>query len=78
MKNEKVEQFIDGYLKRFVSAKTDKWNYEDGCVLKGVQMMYNVTKDAKYKEFILEYLKKYIKMTVRLTFTIAKIITLTM
>lgn len=60
MKNEKVEQFIDGYLKRFVSAKTDKWNYEDGCVLKGVQMMYNVTKDAKYKEFILEYLKKYI------------------
>ena len=35
MKNQKVEKFIDGYLKNFKSAKVDKWNYEDGCVLKG-------------------------------------------
>ena len=32
MKNEKVEKFIDGYLKRFKSAKVDKWNYEDGSI----------------------------------------------
>lgn len=60
MKNEKVEKFIDGYLKRFKSAKVDKWNYEDGCVLKGAEMMYKVTGESRYKDFILEYLKKYI------------------
>ena len=60
MKNQKVEKFIDGYLKNFKSAKVDKWNYEDGCVLKGAQMMYQVTGEEKYKTFILEYLKKYI------------------
>lgn len=60
MENQRVEQFIDGYMDRFVSAKVDKWNYEDGCVLKGLQMMYQVTGQEKYKTFILDYLKKYV------------------
>lgn len=59
-KNDKVEEFIKGYLGNFKSAKKEKWNYEDGCILKGIIMMYEATKEERYKEFVIEYLKKYI------------------
>lgn len=59
-KNEKAESFIRGYIDNFESAKIDKWNYEDGCVLKGAIMMYEVTSDDYYKNFVIDYLKKYI------------------
>ena len=59
-RNEKAEKFIKGYLANFKSAKVDKWNYEDGCVLMGAVKLYQVTKDEYYKNFIFEYLPKYI------------------
>ena len=58
-RNERAEKFIKGYIDRFTSAKVDKWNYEDGCVLKGAIQMYKVTGEEYYKEFVLNYLKKY-------------------
>ncbi|SEV86343.1 glycoside hydrolase family 88/105 protein [[Clostridium] fimetarium] len=58
--NEKVEKFIKEYIDNFKSAKDNKWNYEDGCVLKSAIMMYEVTAEEYYKKFILDYLKKYI------------------
>ena len=59
-RNEKAEKFIKGYIDRFTSAKKEKWNYEDACVLIGVIKMYQVTGEKYYKEFVLDYLKKYI------------------
>ena len=59
-KNEKTEKFIRSYMNNFTSAKVDKWNYEDGCVLTGLIRMYELTKDDSYKNFVLNYLKKYI------------------
>lgn len=59
-KNEKAEKFIRSYMNNFTSAKVDKWNYEDGCILTGLIKMYDETKDDSYKNFVLNYLKKYI------------------
>jgi len=59
-KNEKAEKFIRGYIDNFQSAKIDKWNYEDGCILKSAVMMYESTKEEYYKTFVINYLKKYI------------------
>lgn len=51
----KVLSFIDVYLKNYKRYK-EKWNYEDGCVLEGALDLFEVTKDEKYKNFVLDYL----------------------
>ncbi len=56
---KKAQKFIDQYLEDFI-ATTDKWNYEDGCVLRGAQLLYQETEDKQYFNFIENYLKNYI------------------
>ncbi|MGJ7044304.1 glycoside hydrolase family 88/105 protein [Thermoanaerobacterium thermosulfurigenes] len=56
----KVEKFIDGYIKDYKSYKPS-WNYEDGCVLKGALDLYSATDDEKYKAFVLKYLDEFIE-----------------
>lgn len=56
----KVEKFIDGYIKDYKSYKPS-WNYEDGCVLKGALDLYSATDDEKYKTFVLKYLDEFIE-----------------
>lgn len=55
----KVEKFIDDYIKDYKSYKPS-WNYEDGCVLKGALDLYSATDDEKYKSFVLNYLDEFI------------------
>lgn len=50
-----IQQFIGDYLDNYERYK-DKWNYEDGCILKGAEDLYRVTKDEKYYQFILKYI----------------------
>lgn len=58
--NDKAEKFIKNYIDNFKSAKNDIWNYEDGCILNGAIMMYEATKEEKYKDFVIGYFDKYI------------------
>ncbi len=37
-----------------------KWNYIDGCMLKGIMEMYFVTKNEKYLEFVTNYIDFYV------------------
>jgi len=60
MNKKKVNQYIRQYLTDFKSAKVDKWNYEDGCVLLGAIQIYSVTKETFLKDFVIHYLEKYI------------------
>lgn len=55
----KFERYISSYLTDYQNAKTD-WNYEDGCVLMGTVLLYKVTNDEYYKNFIINYMKKFI------------------
>lgn len=56
----KLEENIRIYLENFKSAKDNKWNYEDGCVLIGTISIYEVTREAYLKDFVLNYLDYYI------------------
>lgn len=60
MNNKKINEYIHHYLKNFESAKVDLWNYEDGCVLIGAIQIYRATHETFYKDFVLQYLQKYI------------------
>ncbi len=56
----RVQEFIDRYMKEYTRYKEDQWNYEDGCVLIGLQNIYEATGDRKYVDFIENYLKYFI------------------
>ncbi len=53
------EPYIKQFVQDFAPYK-DKWNYEDGCVLYGAYLLYQVTGDEIYKTVILDYLHAFI------------------
>lgn len=53
------QEFINRYLNDF-SIKKIEWNYEDGCILMGCVQLYQVTKNSKYRDFVLTYLEHFI------------------
>lgn len=55
----KFERYVTSYLTDYQNAKKD-WNYEDGCVLMGAVMLYQATKNERYKDFVVNYMKNYI------------------
>lgn len=55
----KFERYVTSYLTDYQNAKTD-WNYEDGCVLMGTVLLYKVTRNEFYKNFIVSYMKKFV------------------
>jgi unsaturated rhamnogalacturonyl hydrolase len=59
-RNNKADKFIKEYFDRFASVKNNKWNYADGCALKGAMMMYEVTGEDYFKNLVIDYLKHYI------------------
>lgn len=54
-----IKEFIDQYLSNYENYKSS-WNYEDGCVLKGVMDLYESTGDKQYFEFVKKYAASYI------------------
>lgn len=54
-----INEFIEAYLQNYHSYK-DRWNYEDGCVLKGAWDLYRSTGAESYKDFVLGYIGAFI------------------
>ena len=50
-----VESYIRSYLEKYQPYKT-YWNYEDGCILMGCQLLYEATGSLHYRDFVLQYL----------------------
>ena len=50
-----VKAFVQQYLQTYQPYKT-YWNYEDGCVLKGLVDLYRATGEAAYRDYVLDYL----------------------
>ncbi len=55
----KFDRYVTSYLADYQNAKSD-WNYEDGCVLMGVALLYQVTGKEYYKNFIVHYMDRFI------------------
>ena len=56
----KTDRFISEYIERFKPAKENNWNYIDGCFINAIIMLYQVTNDTKYKDFVIQYYNNYI------------------
>lgn len=50
----KIDGFVHWYLSQFESYK-DRWNYEDGCVLKGAWDLHEATGEDAYADFVKGY-----------------------
>ncbi len=49
-----IKQWFKEYLAKYTPYKA-YWNYEDGCILKAAIDLYQVTGDAAFKQFVLDY-----------------------
>ena len=54
---EQIRAFVDQYKARFQDNKT-YWNYEDGCVLKGLIDLYRAAGDPSDRQWVLDYLAR--------------------
>lgn len=52
-------EYINHHLDTFM-MKPACWNYEDGCVTQGSLMLYQVTKQERFRDFIEEYISDFI------------------
>ena len=59
MQKSRIEKYIKSYLGNYKDYKNE-WNYEDGCILIGVESLYRATGKKGYLDFILKYLDRRI------------------
>lgn len=52
--------YIQNYVRQFAKLNRPFWNYEDGCILAGLQAMYEATGDSLYLEIVRDFLDRYI------------------
>ena len=55
-----IKEFVKQYFDEFVPYKAKRWCYEDGILLKAALDLYKSTNDEYFKDFILNYLDKFI------------------
>ena len=55
-----AKTFIAQYLERYTPYK-DYWNYEDGCVLKGLIDLYRADGTPAYRDYVLGYLDRRVE-----------------
>ena len=55
-----IEHYIDAYAQAFAGTDRDLWNYEDGCVLIGLNALYQAQGDDKYADAIRLFIDRYI------------------
>ncbi len=54
-----IKVWFKEYLAKYTHYKS-YWNYEDGCILKAAADLYKATGDADYKQFVIDYMEKYV------------------
>ena len=55
-----IEHYIDAYAKAFGKSDRDLWNYEDGCVLIGLDALFQALGDEKYFDALRMFIDRYI------------------
>ena len=55
-----VNKYIDWYLENYRRQTKAVLNYPDGCVMTGVQGIYEAEKQSKYLDVIYEFGAKYV------------------
>ena len=55
-----AERYISQYAEEFMKLDRKFWNYEDGCVLTGLEAMYKATGRKRYAEAVRVFLDRYI------------------
>lgn len=55
------ESYVREYARLFRTFDRNMWNYEDGCVLIGLQAMYEATGDRFYYDAICSFMDRYIE-----------------
>lgn len=55
-----IEHYLNAYAQAFGETDRDVWNYEDGCVLIGLNALYKATGQAKYFESLRQFIDRYI------------------
>ncbi|MDO4327726.1 MAG: glycoside hydrolase family 88 protein [Lachnospiraceae bacterium] len=55
------EKYIQNYIEEFNHLDRKFWNYEDGCVLIGLQAMYEASEDSFYYQAIQNYIDRYVQ-----------------
>lgn len=53
-------QGIETYKTGYEELNLGQWNYETGCILQGAKMMYQITGDEEYKDYIIRCVDPYI------------------
>lgn len=54
-----IAPYLQDYLSRYSPYKS-YWNYEDGCVLMGCICLYQANGDARYRQFVMDYLDRFV------------------
>ncbi len=57
---EKMERYIEDFYKDLSRVRTDKWNYEDGCIMIAAIQLYEATKNTRFRDFVVEYINEYV------------------
>lgn len=57
---EKLEQYIAEFYQDLSRVRTDKWNYEDGCLLIAAIQLYEATGNIRFRDFVVEYIGEYV------------------
>ena len=57
---QRIDAYVAQYLDKYHPYQT-YWNYEDGVLLTGCQALYEATGEARYRDYILEYVSSRVE-----------------
>ena len=60
MNLDRLERYIETFYGEPERLERDQWNYEDGCVLLAAIQLYRATGKASFREYVLNYLDRYV------------------
>lgn len=60
MKIKEIDLYLEQFIEEFTPYKGEDWCYEDGIILLGYQLLYQVDKNPKYLDFIMKYHDEHI------------------